>query len=295
MHEGIMLDSSQMERHASISCEGPDTLRCVCLLGMKDKQPYQVLRVIPPHADNCTMAPPGAFEQRRHSSLIVRVCNRCSDSLSFSLKNLPENPSAKEDDSSTGLFQFHGKNTIQTRSLSLFTVQERVLAITSIPGVDSGGLDSSSIHSINFPYTNTWLCAIAEPGAKQSPVSVLYRMRSDVDLDIVVYAFRNPATFLSSISDSTSLSSLCLPGTHESLALYGWPLSTCQSPEASIPRQLNDGVRYLDIRLAPKGLPGHERLLAYHGLTDERIELGKVLDECWKFLEGVGQRGEPHK
>jgi 1-phosphatidylinositol phosphodiesterase len=52
-----------------------------------------------------------------------------------------------------------------------------------------------------------------------------------------------------------------------------------------------DGIRFLDVRLAPKGQQGKERLLAYHGITDERMEFRKVLEDCFSFLDGIGKDG----
>ncbi|PWN38596.1 PLC-like phosphodiesterase, partial [Meira miltonrushii] len=100
------------------------------------------------------------------------------------------------------------------------------------------------------------------------------------------------SSFLSTLPDSSLLSQLCLPGTHESLARYGWPISTCQSMQSTVQQQLQDGIRYLDIRLVPKGEPGQVRLLAYHGITDERIEMGAVLSQCWQFLQSQSGKRE---
>lgn len=122
-------------------------------------------------------------------------------------------------------------------------------------------------------------------------IRILYQYVTGVDIRVLVLPQRDSATFLSLLDDETCLTSLCLPGTHESLSLFGWPISTCQSPDSSVTKQLSDGIRFLDVRLSPKDLAGKERLLAYHGITDERIEFGKVLEECFHFLDGVGKGG----
>lgn len=121
---------------------------------------------------------------------------------------------------------------------------------------------------------------------------ILFRCTTSSTVQILLFTTHDPATFLSWIGDEVPLTSLCLPGTHESLALYGWPISTCQSESSSVEKQLSDGIRYLDVRLAPKGQIGKERLLAYHGITDERIEFGSVLKQCYDFLDTVGKNGE---
>jgi hypothetical protein len=137
-----------------------------------------------------------------------------------------------------------------------------------------------------------WKTAQHTEVGSSSSYRVLYRILPSSVVQTIILPERDPARFLSCVSDEACLTSLCIPGTHESLALYGWPISTCQNVDSSIEKQLNDGIRYFDIRLAPKGQVGKERLLAYHGITDQRIEFGKVLQECFDFLDGVGRNGE---
>ncbi len=56
-----------------------------------------------------------------------------------------------------------------------------------------------------------------------------------------------------------------------SMALYGWPISQCQSATTPLSVQLTDGMRVLDIRLGIKD--GH--LFTYHGqLVRQEIEAG---------------------
>lgn len=111
------------------------------------------------------------------------------------------------------------------------------------------------------------------------------------ELHVLVFAARDPSTWLASVPSSCSLSSLCLPGSHETLARYGWPFSQCQNTESTVAKQLADGIRFMDIRLRPRGEKGKERLLAYHGSVDERIEFSAVLEQVWAFLEGPGKHG----
>lgn len=146
----------------------------------------------------------------------------------------------------------------------------------------------SSDDEENMPLSSKWTSS----SASKNGLRICVRQYSPSSIHMMILGSHDPATFLSLLPDTTAITSICLPGTHESLALFGWPISTCQSPESSIEKQLSDGIRYLDIRLAPKGQPGKERLLAYHGITDERIEFGKVLQECYTFLDGVGKGGE---
>jgi 1-phosphatidylinositol phosphodiesterase len=92
------------------------------------------------------------------------------------------------------------------------------------------------------------------------------------------------AAWMATLPDGDLISSLCVPGTHESCALYGWPISACQDSAASIAYQLSRGVRFLDVRLALKGNPGSQALYAYHGVTDQKIEFSAILDQVYSFL-----------
>ncbi|SOV03472.1 related to 1-phosphatidylinositol phosphodiesterase precursor [Ustilago sp. UG-2017a] len=94
----------------------------------------------------------------------------------------------------------------------------------------------------------------------------------------------NHSSWMSSLPSTDPLSSFCIPGTHESCALYGWPISACQGSTSSISYQLSRGIRFLDIRLALKGTPGKQRLYAYHRVTDEKIEFSAILSQVYSFL-----------
>ncbi|UZJ56067.1 hypothetical protein CBS101457_005387 [Exobasidium rhododendri] len=121
-------------------------------------------------------------------------------------------------------------------------------------------------------------------------IKLLHRRISVFSIQLMILKVRDPATFLSCLPDTAPLTSLSLPGTHNSLARFGWPFSSCQSPSSSVKKQLYDGIRYLDIRLAPKGQGGIERLVAYHGIKDQCLEFSQVLEDCFAFLDGVGQK-----
>lgn len=111
-------------------------------------------------------------------------------------------------------------------------------------------------------------------------------------VDVLFLPVRTPTDFLKDVSDLSPISALCLPGTHETFARYGWPISQCQEPTATISTQLRAGIRFMDFRVSPKGLPGKERLLAFHGATDQKIELGDALQQVYDFLNGDGKTGE---
>ncbi|KIK54535.1 hypothetical protein GYMLUDRAFT_77051 [Collybiopsis luxurians FD-317 M1] len=80
--------------------------------------------------------------------------------------------------------------------------------------------------------------------------------------------------------DETPLYSLLLPGTHDTMAFYGWIISQCQSIETPLEVQLRNGIRVLDIRLAV--IEG--RLIAYHGIYPERAPFQTILSTVYTFL-----------
>lgn len=97
-------------------------------------------------------------------------------------------------------------------------------------------------------------------------------------------------TFMSLLPDSQTLSSMCIPGTHETFARYGWPVSQCQEKTSTITKQLEDGIRFMDLRVRPDGPPGEEKLWAFHGSRPQKIELGDALSQVYAFLDGIGSR-----
>ncbi|EMD34389.1 hypothetical protein CERSUDRAFT_97649 [Gelatoporia subvermispora B] len=80
--------------------------------------------------------------------------------------------------------------------------------------------------------------------------------------------------------DSCPLSDLMLPGTHDTMAFYGWPISQCQNLDTPLSVQLHSGIRLLDIRLAViKG-----RLIAYHGAYPQGASFQEILSTIHDFL-----------
>ncbi|KAG6819665.1 hypothetical protein H0H93_009745, partial [Arthromyces matolae] len=80
--------------------------------------------------------------------------------------------------------------------------------------------------------------------------------------------------------DTLPLSSLCLPGTHDTMALYGWPISQCQELTTPLDVQLKSGIRVLDIRLAIID----SKLIAYHGIYPQRTSFQEILTIIHNFL-----------
>ncbi|KAL5533395.1 hypothetical protein ACEPAF_5171 [Sanghuangporus sanghuang] len=98
--------------------------------------------------------------------------------------------------------------------------------------------------------------------------------------DIFVLPRRDLSSFLKDIADTKRLSELCLPSTHDSLSLYGWPISQCQSRDTPFSVQLQSGIRVFDIRMAV--VDG--RLVAHHGIMPEKTSFQNVLSIAHAFL-----------
>jgi 1-phosphatidylinositol phosphodiesterase len=93
----------------------------------------------------------------------------------------------------------------------------------------------------------------------------------------------NMASWQSSLHNSTSLSALSIPGTHDTMAYPKrgriLPLFT-QTQKLDLLTQLRNGVRYLDIRLQH-----HKNVFTiHHGLTYLHFDLSEVLSIIETFL-----------
>ncbi|KAF8626337.1 hypothetical protein AX15_004996 [Amanita polypyramis BW_CC] len=103
------------------------------------------------------------------------------------------------------------------------------------------------------------------------------------DLKVVIVPKRDMSTFLSTIPDDIPLSAVLLPGTHDSMSFYGWPISQCQSLSTPLMVQLCSGIRFLDIRLAVVA----GRLISYHGIYPQRASFQVILATIFAFLSGA--------
>uniref|UniRef100_A0A3P8ZNC8 Phosphatidylinositol-specific phospholipase C X domain-containing protein n=1 Tax=Esox lucius TaxID=8010 RepID=A0A3P8ZNC8_ESOLU len=86
--------------------------------------------------------------------------------------------------------------------------------------------------------------------------------------------------WMQSIPDDKLLSAVTIPGTHESLTLYGGPLIQCQA--WTLENQLNAGLRYFNIRVEAS---------IFHNILDvmdghiKHIKFHEVLNILWEFLD----------
>ncbi|CAN9503696.1 unnamed protein product [Ophioblennius macclurei] len=100
--------------------------------------------------------------------------------------------------------------------------------------------------------------------------------RPDYD-DTPYPEFLNPA-WMAGVPDDLPLSEVTMPGTHNTIALYGGIYSECQSWTLS--SQLHAGVRFLDIRV--RHVNGN--LTLHHGVSYQWGHFGEVLEGVSEFL-----------
>ncbi|XP_028820176.1 uncharacterized protein LOC114770419 isoform X1 [Denticeps clupeoides] len=101
--------------------------------------------------------------------------------------------------------------------------------------------------------------------------------RPDYD-DTATPEFLNPS-WMAHLPDNRSISEVTMPGTHNTMALYGSPLAECQSWTLSL--QLQAGVRFLDIRVRYK----NNNLTIHHGISYQYAHFGDVLQGVANFLQ----------
>ncbi|XP_049606566.1 1-phosphatidylinositol phosphodiesterase [Syngnathus scovelli] len=100
--------------------------------------------------------------------------------------------------------------------------------------------------------------------------------RPDYD-DTATPEFLNPS-WMASIPDERPLSELTMPGTHNTMALYGGVYAECQT--WSLDLQLRAGVRFLDMRV--RHVNGN--LTIHHGVVYQHAHFGQVLEGVQEFL-----------
>ncbi|MCD3349046.1 phosphatidylinositol-specific phospholipase C [Clostridium botulinum D/C] len=97
------------------------------------------------------------------------------------------------------------------------------------------------------------------------------------------YVAQDRSQWMAKLNDNTPLSSLSIPGTHDTMSL-GWGGDIAQNQSKSLENQLISGIRFLDIRLG--AYPNHEDLLySYHGFIYLHSTFGAILDVVTKFLK----------
>lgn len=98
--------------------------------------------------------------------------------------------------------------------------------------------------------------------------------------------------WMAGVQDFRPLTMMTIPGTHDSMALYGGPVSKTQS--LSLKDQLRAGIRFLDLKVFGLG----NTLYVMHGVMYQRSTFKEVIDIVREFLsefrsEAVLIRVEP--
>lgn len=107
---------------------------------------------------------------------------------------------------------------------------------------------------------------------------------------LTLYSSANLSSWMRFFKDDTPLSALSIPGTHNSPTCHrALPSVRCQA--TSPPEQLDNGVRFFDIRVQPEAPldPANDRLILVHGvfpisLTGNKY-LRDLLQEVYAFLD----------
>lgn len=117
-------------------------------------------------------------------------------------------------------------------------------------------------------------------------------LRKIVSMTVLTFSVTAEATdygsWLSEIEDDVYICQLSIPGTHDSGTGQGfsgiWAIagpSTAKTQSLTITRQLEAGVRVLDLRPAVDG----EKLSIFHGVAQTKIAMAGTMSVCLKFLE----------
>ena len=87
------------------------------------------------------------------------------------------------------------------------------------------------------------------------------------------------------LADTTSISLISMPGTHDSAAYLEKLLASARCQNEDIMYQLNQGIRYFDIRPKATSLEQTDDLPIYHGIVNTEITLATVLNQMSTFLD----------
>ncbi len=145
-------------------------------------------------------------------------------------------------------------------------------------------LGNGDVCSYTGDQCNSWNNAQTE-GKLSGPAASKYMLlqnsgtsRGEYRNNLALIERMNMANWMSRVSDDALLSSLLIPGTHESCAVQGNPVSICQT--LSLADQLKAGIRFLDIRCRHY----KDDLEIHHSSDYQGINFAAVRDACITFL-----------
>ncbi|KAK7013950.1 1-phosphatidylinositol phosphodiesterase [Favolaschia claudopus] len=91
--------------------------------------------------------------------------------------------------------------------------------------------------------------------------------------------------WMKKLPDTTPLASISIPGTHESMALFGGDLTQCQenfgASADTLVAQLNAGIRMFDVRLR---IETNNKFVIHHGAVYQNANFDDVLNKIDGFL-----------
>ena len=87
--------------------------------------------------------------------------------------------------------------------------------------------------------------------------------------------------WMSQINDSTKITDLSIPGSHDSGALHSIADVSGKCQDLNIKSQLNIGVRFFDIRLKLK----NNQLDIVHSFVDQKLKFADVLNDMVNFIK----------
>lgn len=126
------------------------------------------------------------------------------------------------------------------------------------------GLLRIETEDVSFP-VNLMHTLIFTPGDKENRLNVSNQQ-----------AVRG--SWMANIEDNTKVEDISIPGTHDSGTEKADLTGVAHCQNFSIAQQLEDGIRFLDIRL-------NQSFQIYHGWVSCRIDFGQVVSWCKDFLE----------
>ena len=91
----------------------------------------------------------------------------------------------------------------------------------------------------------------------------------------------NHAEWMTALPDSTKIEDMSIPGTHDSLALYGIGDFIGQCQDLPVSEQLELGARFLDIRLQVDA----NQMKGVHGIVDQKTNFATTIAELHAFLD----------
>lgn len=106
--------------------------------------------------------------------------------------------------------------------------------------------------------------------------------------------YKSTVEWMMDIPDDTYLSSITIPGTHDSAAEYVFPGFSLKTQGMPVADQLTSGFRYLDIRLQIENTKQGDKLGFVHNfgkcrnknlIFSEQIYLDQVVDQIYAFLK----------